>query len=82
VLLALSLVIAIALGIVLGTLASYKASYKQGRKIDAALTIATLIPFTLPVWWIALALRSYLYPPSPPFVDIQIDGFSNHHGQI
>jgi len=67
ILLALSLAIAITLGIFLGTLASYKASYKRGRKIDVALTVAVLIPFTFPVWWVALALRTYLYPPFPAF---------------
>jgi peptide/nickel transport system permease protein len=68
ILIALSLVIAITLGIFLGTLASYKASYKQGGKIDAALSAAALVPFTFPIWWVALVLRSYLTPkPFPAF---------------
>jgi peptide/nickel transport system permease protein len=67
ILLVLSLAISITLGIFLGTLAAYKASYKQGRKIDAALTVAVLIPFGFPVWWTALVLRKYLYPPFPAF---------------
>lgn len=63
ILLVLSVAIAIMLGIFLGTLASYK----QGGKIDAGLTLAVIIPFTFPVWWVALTLRTYLYPPFPAF---------------
>lgn len=67
VLLALSLVIAITLGIFLGALASYKASYKRDGKIDTALTVVALVPFSFPIWWVALVLRSYLSPPFPAF---------------
>jgi len=61
--LALSLAVAIGLGVFLGTLVSSK----QGGKFDAFVTIAVLVPFSFPVWWVALALRSYLYPPFPAF---------------
>ena len=58
ILLGLSLTIAITSGIFLGTLASYK----QGKKIDAVLTVVVLTFSTFPVWWVALVLRTYLYP--------------------
>lgn len=63
ILLALSVAIAITLGVFLGTLASYK----QGGKLDATLTLGTLVPFTLPVWWLALVILIYVYPTFPAF---------------
>ena len=60
-LLGLSLAISITLGIFLGTLASYK----QGGKIDAMLTVAGIVPFTFPAWWVCLVFWMYLSPPFP-----------------
>lgn len=60
-LLGISLAVSITLGIFLGTLASYK----QGGKVDAALTVAGLAPFTFPAWWVCLVFWMYLSPPFP-----------------
>ncbi len=57
-LLGVSLFVAIMLGLFLGSVAAYK----QGGKTDAVVTVAVLLPFTFPVWWVALALRIYLVP--------------------
>lgn len=67
ILLAISLVTAIAMGTALATLTFYKALDKGNRKVDAALTVATILPFAVPVWWVALTLRAYLSPPFPAF---------------
>ncbi len=76
VLLAISLALAIFLGVFLGTLASYKSAHIKGKIADAALSVAALIPFTFPAWWVALTLRSYLYPPPWPFPEKWFPAFN------
>lgn len=76
ILLALSLALSIFLGVFLGTIASYKSSQIKGKITDRALSALALIPFTFPVWWVALTLRSYLYPPPPPIPDGWFQAFN------